>query len=305
MNMKPWPASHLNLAAIAGAAILIFGTGWWFFLHPRQQSLAGTRNAIRDLQTKLVPAGFPLDPERLDSLLRDQKRKGDLINRQADDIQRRATSMFDSKIESAYGSHERFRTSVYLVDYKEEYSRTEQALRSRGVVLAEDVLNIGENTESPYIYQLMLQIWTVKELADLAASRGLVFARDPRFRAPSANEGWRSLSASKISVLPMRAYYIEAGDHEPFLLEFPVRIVIRTRVEQLCQFLDSLQAGGRFLTVNQMEIIKTVPSQGRSALSDQVEATLECSSFYRLRNGGREGSTRPPKTELRPLPRGA
>ncbi|MFA4945807.1 MAG: GspMb/PilO family protein [Lentisphaeria bacterium] len=300
MSMTGHRLTYRDLAGLALFSTLAFAAAGWILLQPRRNAVAEARGTVHELQNRLAESGYPLDSERLAKLAEENRRRAEALSRQSDEILRQATALFDRRIKTIFETNAKFRSEVSRLDFQDEFTRTEEAFRGRGIHLAEGVSNLSMNSAAPN-YQLVLQVWTLKELVDLAAGSGLTIARDPLVRVAVPGEGG-DRPAAKLSVRPMRAYTIHKGGRQPYLLEFPVRLTVWGRLENLCRFLESLQAGGRFLPVSRLEIQVQAQSVERGG-SPVMEATFECSSFYRLDEGEAEAAR--PGRENRALPHGA
>jgi len=295
--MITWPSQHRNLAAIVGVVLVAFVVAYVLLIRPKQQEVARTRTEMETLQTKLVQKGWPLDSSRLDKLKEEKSKELVRFVKLSDEVLQDATRMFDPKITSLFENADNFRNNVSRLDYKEEFIQAEQHFRDQGVIFGEEVLKLSENSDSPYTYQLVLQLWTLRGLTDLALKYGLKPAVDPRVRT-EGEAGAGSAPIAKLTVLPMRAYVSQPNEKEPYLLEFPVRMVLVGRLENLCNFLRALHGpyslvvppGAKpadlpehnFFPVSRLEVHKAMPSWGQPP-ADQIEADIQCSSFYRLR----------------------
>ena len=295
--MITWPSQHRNLAAIVGVILAAFVAGYVLLIRPKQQEVAQTRTEMETLQTKLVQKGWPLDSSRLEKLREEKSKELARFVKLSDDVLQDATRMFDPKITSLFENADNFRNNVSRLDYKEEFIQAEQHFRDQGVIFGEDVLKLSENSDSPYTYQLVLQLWTLRSLTDLALKYGLRPAVDPRVRT-EGDVSAASAPIAKLTVLPMKAYVSYPGEKEPYLLEFPIRMVLVGHLENLCNFLRALHGPAslaaspdakpaelpehNFFPVSRLEVHKAMPSWGQPS-PDQIEADIQCSSFYRLR----------------------
>ncbi len=287
---------HRKLASFAFLAIVGWALSFLFVTKPKREEVDELRSSLGETQRRLSRSGWPLDSERLEKLLTEMK--GELEGkrraenaREADGTKERgllllrdATSVFDERIMSQFGSAEMFRKGVSRLDYQEEFNRLQQVLESKGVVIAEDVLHMGEETSSPYTYQLVLQVWTLEILTRLALDSGMRFATDRRVMVDTRS-GKRP--AAKLSVFPVRGHFLYEEDPLPYLIEFPVRMTLRGRPAQLVAFLQSLHADGRFLPVARLELFTESPdtesdSGKRRVRVDRVTVELECCAFFRL-----------------------
>ena len=318
--MRDWPAKHRNL----GVLFILLGIGCFavflFVLRPKAQAVENARSEFTEIQGRLRKSGWPLDAERLEKLLDGVQRRlegpkdtpgpGDVtaaigIKNKADIVLRDATSMFKPKIEKFFGSTADFMKEASRLDYREEYNQLERRLAGEGIVLAEEVLNLGEGSSSPSTYQLLLQLYTLEAVLDLALESDLRPAKDPNVTvATETNQ--RGVQAAKLTVLPMRPYFLRPEDKEPYVLEFPVRMTLRGKLEGVCRFLSRLHANGAFFPVTHFEMKTENPALARpdsegNVTIDRVEIEVECSAFFRP---SEKAPARAVK-KVKKLPRGA
>lgn len=311
--MRPWPAQHRNLAIVLAIAVLVVGLVYMFFSRPKKRDVAGLRRELEDKQMRLVRRGWPLNSERLRELLQEMNRKLDGkgkrvpkhardakgIRNRADLVVRECTATFDAKIREQFGTTEDFMKGVSRLDYQEEFNRLTQEFANEGIVLDERILKLGEETSSPYTYQLVLHIWTVEMLVKLALEHHLTFVTDASAIASGLKE--RDRSPARITVMPMQAYLVGLSDKRPYLLEFPVRMGLEGTLANVGTFLGALQIEERFLPCSHFELTTRQPmkakvTEGGRVRVDQVVVELECCSFFSIpgsadarsgRSGGR------------------
>jgi len=296
--VREWPQQHRSLGALVLFVLLVCGAAYLIAVRPEVEDLTVTQANVKETRSRLVQSGWPLDSERLKKLHEDMLKKLDGpqgrtsedprgaigIRNKADIILRDATSMFRPKIEQFFGSAKDFVNEVSRLDYQEEYAQLERRFREHDIFLAEEILGIGEDTSSLYIYQMLLQIWTLDKLVTLASQNNLRPVKDPAV-AVVTETGRRH--ASKLSVLPVRAYLLDREDKKPYVLEFPVRMTLRGELVHFCSFLRSLHADGNFLPISRLEMTCENPVGKRADKDgtlriDRVEAEVECSAFFRL-----------------------
>ncbi len=283
--MRPWPEQHKTMAKVFALAVLGAVVAFIFLIRPLLEDVGIARQDVADSEAKLKKTGWTIDPERLGSLREEKDRELKRIKQLSEETLEQCTAMFTRRIGAFYDLTEDFRNAVSRLDFQSEYDDFDRKMRSRGVILAEQELGLGENTDSPYTYQLMLQLWTLEDLMDLALERRLMPSRDPKVRV--ATEGRKYLLASKLSVLPVRGYFLNAKDKEPYLLEIPIRMTLVGKVEDFCEFLRALHGQDpktkkpRFYPISRMEIKKIVPTLAVRQL-DRIEVMVECSAFFRI-----------------------
>ena len=308
--MKNWPPQHRNLAALTVFLLIACVAVFFLVLRPKAQNVALAREAVDEKEQGLKETGWPLDAERLERLLVERGKKLDGpkgIKKKADEILRDATDMFALQIEQNFGSTSLFVSEISELDYRQEFNQLETDLREAEIVLAEEILGLGVTTSSPHIYQLVLQVWTLRELAELAVKNNLNPVKDLRVTVRVGEN--ESKKASKLTVLPVRAYYVDSGGGEPYLLEIPVRMTLRGELTDFCNFLRGLHADGKFLPVSSIELRTERPvlpsrrrgGRARTIKADSVVVELECCAFFRLR----EEAPKHRRTQRRQLPRGA
>lgn len=293
--MREWPLQHRNLGAFALFVVLAAGGVYLFLLRPKAEELATMRQDVQDNQEKLGKAGWPLDSERLEKILEDMNKRldGTTVQKQGqslsipglkqktEHILREGAGMYTKQVTALCGSPEIFMKEVSRLDYQVEFDEMAQALKEHDIVLAEEILGIGENTSTPYTYQLMLQIWTLQFFIDLAIEHNLVPAKSHRVSV-RLDDG-RNAQASMLTVLPVRAYKLTPTDKQPYLMEFPVRMVLRGDLQNACNFLRALHTDGRFMPLNHLEIAGASPAKtaGGGFAVDKIIVNLEGCCFFR------------------------
>lgn len=294
---------HKTLGAVVLFCAVILGVAYGVFLYPRQSEVATIRKRKEALERDLGKKDWPLDPARLRSHYAEAEKEQERFGRQCNQIMKQISQALSEEIsEYAYSGAQEFRDLVSRLDYREEYSEVQRELRGR-VNFDEAVLGLGERSDSLYVYQLLLHLWTVENLTSLALDSGLTPADHPEATRYESPDG-PALPVSQISIRPMVAYALVEEDKEPYLLEFPVRLTVEGTLADVGRFLVELQntRDKRFFPMGHIEIRKMVPTNRQPRL-DRVRATIECSSFFHLGKGDTDRV--PARTKKRLLPPGA
>lgn len=296
--MRPWPQAHKNLAAVLLLTLVALFLVYLFVLRPKAQAVQELGGQLEELKDKLKGSTWPLNAENLATLLAENTKKlkgtkgerGDKgyagIEEKAVQILNLATATFKKRIEDNYGNTSTFIDQSGWLDYQSDFNDLETWLRGNGVLISERTFGISQDTANAETYQLLLHIWTVRELVQLTVAHDLVLARDPSNAVPTP-EGGTALP-SKLRVLPVIAYAVNPEDKAPYLIEFPVRLTLRGALPDFLAFIADLQAGERFLPISRLEIATEHPRiHGEKANNDgvvrvqNIEATIVCSSFFR------------------------
>lgn len=286
--MSGWTTKHRNLVALVGLVLVAFVAAYSFIIRPKQQEVTRLEQSMQTLQAELLKSGWPLDAGRLNSLKDLKYKERDQLRKFADKQLERATTVFLKKIEDPrYGGPEDFRSNVSRLDYTEEFNLLEQTFRApkHPIILAPEVLHLSEKTDSPNTYQLLIQLWTLQAVTDLALAAKLTPAPSNVLVEVEIGSKRLNVPAARLSVLPVRAYTLRPEDREPFLLEFPVRLGLRGKLENLCLFLAAVQTDKNFFPVAHLEVRKTFPGEDQT-VDDEIEIDVECSSFLRFKDNG-------------------
>ncbi len=282
--MKALPEQHKLIAQLFGVVLLFTAVAYIFFVRPLWADVLAKRNDVSDKETKLKKTGWIIDSSRLEVLQRERQKQLEKITSLSDEVLKQTTSMFQRRLQAFYAPNVDFRNSVSRIDFQIEFDQFRQQMRGRGIILAEEKLGIGENSESPYTYELMLQLWTLEDVMNIVLNHHLRVAQDPKVRVPT--EGGRFRRASDISVLPIQAYYLNKSDKEPYVIEIPIRIVLYGSIANVAGFLRALHdvdektKKPRFYPISQMELWKVPPDPKRPA-ADVVRVKVICSAFFR------------------------
>jgi Tfp pilus assembly protein PilO len=296
--MRPWPQAHKNLAAVLLLLLVALFLVYLFVLRPKAQGVRDLAGQLEELKDKLKGSTWPLKAESLETLLAENTKKlkgtkaerGDKgyagIQEKAAQVLTLATTTFKKRIEGNYGNSSTFMDQAGWLDYASDFTDLDTWLRGNGVLISEKTFGISQDTANAETYQLLLHIWTVRELVQLTVAHDLVLAKDPSNAVPTP-EGGTALP-SKLRVLPVVAYAVNPEDKTPYLLEFPVRLTLRGTLPDFLAFMADLQAGERFLPISRLEIATEHPRiRGERPNSEgvvkvqNIEATIVCSSFFR------------------------
>lgn len=294
---------HKNLAIVAAVLIVVLAVLYGVLVYPRQDQVADIRRRQEALTDKLQENKWPLDPDRLESrrdmMTKEERRFGS----RCDQVMKQSAATFEENIgRYTEGGPDDFRNVVSRLDYREEYSSIQQELKEANVYFDEEVLGLGETSDSVYVYQQLLHLWTVKELTDLALQCDLDPAPHPE--AKRYDEKGRAEPVAQISVLPMVAYSLREDKNNPYLLELPVRMTLRGTVFGMGKFFNNLHSQGRLLALSRIEVRKIVPPK-KSPRTDRIEMTVECSAFFQLDSDNDKNMDAAGERERKILPAGA
>lgn len=285
---------HRKAVAAFGLLFLVAGAAYWFLVRPIKAELFDNAEEIAKKEKRLQRTGLPLDS----ALLQDEI---DYLDRQLNgtngkpgvvgttkQVLEASTAMFMERVTSQYGTPELFRRNADRVFFQSDFSRIVLKLAEQNVHLAPAVLGISDESPSPYIYQLILRIWTVERLTDLAAESGLTVATVPEEVVEYKGE---KVLAADIQSLDVRGYTLAETDKLPYLVEFPVQAVLAGNLEQVKTFLRKLTSDGNFLPASQVEIFAAYPAvpkfhDGRHVLVNEVRLHVRCSAFFLLAPAG-------------------
>ncbi len=304
-----WPEPCRNLLMIAVAAIIAAVLAFFVFQRPKWNVLQETRNDFARTENKLKESPWPRDSERLQTILNTYQKtlgsgKQSGLKNFCEEALKRATSLFNDKINDEYGSAALFISKASQIEYKDQYDRLNSTFQNQRIYLDQFIFGMDESTVEPEKYKMLLKVWTTEKLVSLALEHKLKIVQDKSVRTGPHNQYF----AAKISVLPERSFMLEEGDKAPFLLEFPLRMTVRCSMENFLSFVAALQSDPVFLPMVQMEMLtdtspanKITDEDGNLSMSD-LEITIVCSSFYRPSADQR---TATPKKSLPILPPGA
>ncbi len=292
--MSRWLKVHQAL--LAAALIFLAGQALLFMLvlQPRQAELRKTREEAADLQKRLARSPWPPQPERLAAVTSDlRQRLGDAgqgvgLAARAESAMARAARTFAPYVQRGYETRANLMRSVSLLDYQSEYSRVCRELSARGVHLSPAVLQLRDDTSSPFVYQLMLHIWAVEKVALLVQASGLRIAGDDAVKVQAS--GGLAVPAAAITAEPMLALVGSSSATQPYLLCFPVRVTAEGSLEQVLAFLASLDGPELFLPARGFELTRLPPKSLRGDSSGMLgngdlRLEAECVAFFVM--GGR------------------
>ena len=317
-NFKDWPSQHRNLLLIVLFIVIACAAATYIRLYPLWVEYTELRDEKESIEAKLLKSEWPKEPGRLNGYLQNftkrlegteknkrskaktndkandkdkDKDNGDVADNENEkdkglvaetaEVIKNATSMFNKRIDNEYESTAVVIQKASQTDYKDQFNTLDNYLEGKGINIDNTVFGMSETTTEPLKYQMLLKLWTVKEIVDCAIDAKMIVINRP---SPSG-QGKR---VGMITVKPMQSYYINANDAEPYLLEFPVYIELIGTLENFSKFTDSLFSEGRFLAMSQIELTANPPSlrnppkpnKDGDIYSKIITARITCSSFF-------------------------
>ncbi|MBQ6474158.1 MAG: hypothetical protein IJJ33_19380 [Victivallales bacterium] len=307
-----WPKCHQNLVAVVFLLAVACLLAWMFRLRPQWQEYDRLRAEREGLEGQLKSSAWPRDASRLDALLRDYRKRidkdlgtgtGQGLREYSENVLRRATSQFHERIIGEYGSLQDFMQKASQTEYKDQYDRLDTYLLGHKVNLDQSIYGMDESTNEPHKYQMLLKLWTTQGVVDCAVGAGLRVTQ---------SRSSRGRPASQVHICPMRAYALSDSSAEAYLLEFPVQMEVRGKLEAFRRFVQSLCSENHFYPIIQMELVTTPPRTGGKNpdkgdkdgffRTHDLTARVVCSSFFMPKAG--EAVKMEVKKTLPPLPGG-
>lgn len=308
------PNEHKKMLTITLFIAVVAIFLYYFFIQPIATDVNSKKSIIADKKSKLSKTKWPLDVQRLTKLL--EMKHNELVGtnstkfaKDATGIKQRAnlvlsesTKMFDNRIKKLFKEPADFLDEASRLDYQEEFNMVEDVLATRGIFVAEEVLNLSEDTNSAHIYQLILQIWGVDFLTKIVSENQMRFAKSD---ITVKNVNGKMIKVSKIKVMPVKKCFLYESSGV-YLYEFPYKIVLHGKASNLNKLLSSLQKEGNFIPVSNFQIF--VPplliKRGSSIYIEPGTMTVElvCSFFFRKPNS--KGLQIHKKKIIKLIPRG-
>ncbi|MBQ4479181.1 MAG: hypothetical protein II943_00915 [Victivallales bacterium] len=280
-TFQDWPRPNRLLFYVLllmfAAALLVL----YLYVMPKWHQYQKYQHAIQEKEERLAGTPWPQDVELLRQQYAEVRKKLDGDPETAeiglvlltDDILHQATSTFEERILSQFDSPQHFINAVSRIDYKDAYDHFAQELEEQKVTLDPTNLGLGEDTADP-VWQMTLKLWTAQQICHIAREHHLAILSEDGIAA--------------INALPPIAYTVEDTDTAtPYLLEFPVRVKLKGRLEDFLLFAQSLSTSICFLPLKQLEI-QTLPPDpplpGKVNTVDTAIFNMVCSSFLQPRS---------------------
>jgi hypothetical protein len=292
--MKKWSKQHHNLFAMLGFFLLLCIVAF-FFLSPLRSRISDDKAYISETKSKLRKSGWPLDAERLQKLLDLKKSilektktsetayKATGIRNKSTLLLQECTNAFQKRIKKIFVNPSDFSKEITRLDYQDEYNTIRDKLVQKNIYFSEDSLNMGTDSDSTKIYPMVLQIWFVDEILNLATKNSLEIVNDQHAKVKS--EQGRLKKVAKVQLLPVRPYSLYEKEQKIYILEFPLRMSLRGSLMQFSGFLRDIHSGGKYFPVSKLQI-RAIPewqnSGSESLLKNSLlDIEIECSAFFR------------------------
>lgn len=275
--------AHRLLLGLTVIALVAAGVCYYLLIYPLQSANAGAESEVAKLKQDLRVYGYPLYPQILTTLkVQFEHDKRDHYERLMK-VYEQCTPVFRERL-ADFSSIAGFTHSTSTLDYQEEYTALKSRLEQKGINIDSETLGLSLNQISNQPYQLVAHLWVIEGLAKLAYQHRLdLRAQDAVTREDAGTGQKRTFVPARITAVPVTTY--GAGSGEPFLEEYPVRLVLRGRVDDFAQFLQHLSGKGNFYVLRRCLVQKSGLSTIKSGTFDfqEIEATVTCSAFLILR----------------------
>ena len=293
--MNRWPVQHKILLAVFCICMVVAGAVWLYVLRPFQQRVASQTQAVHDESARIRARGWPVDEGKLIVLRRDKQRQQMQLRERKEQLWNLVDKTFAEKMRKYDGKVELFMNQVTRLDFQEEFAKVCDDLKGpsadRHYMFHVDVLKLSEDSVSPYVYQLMLQLWTLESVMKMAKEHHLVPVLVP-VEIPEERAGGEAASGTEasyevkdyagVTLQPPRAYFLQPSDSGPYLLECPLRMKVTCQPRDLEEFLRGLDSADRFAPINRLQVRKLPPANGQAESTLEVE--LECATLFLLRS---------------------
>ena len=281
---------YRTLGASTLFVIVACWVSWFLLVRPLRQAVRDSREEVASKRRSLTKRGWPLQRQKLEGLLAERKRllEGDGkddpgLEARSEQVLYHATSMFRERIRQSFASELSFVKNASNIDFREAFNHLLRQAAAKNIWLSPKVLNLSEETSSPYTYQMLLQVWTVERLLDKVLDARLLVAAHESEKVKVGNYVH---PAAKVEVQPIKAYYLTADGGQPYLLEVPVRLMLKGRINDVRNFLATLTAAPDFLPPMHVEILAEAPKPAKRKKEDEtmgpddVRMHVICSAFF-------------------------
>ena len=301
---------------ILAAVVIVFGIVAGLFhiygVAPLKKRVQSREQSISETIESLRKRGWPVEHKRLEKLLSRRKNEFERLDKKNRHINQLIDTTFRKRISEHFGEEavqnpRAFRQYVSRLDYQELYTSIISKWESREVFLTEELINLSKNTVSGHIYRLILKLWSLDTVLDLATENGLsvVTVSGTAESVDNGQTGTESEKASLVLTPPVREYYLAQSDEAPYLLGLPVAMEVKCTTRELMNFLRTLISHDALVVLNHIEIKKQPfeNDENGKRYRNSLKVKLSCSTFYRLgESGGRKsavGDQKPVKEALR------
>ena len=293
--MTKWPKQHHNLIALLGFSLLLCGAGYFFAVKPLRQDNEKDKRDMDGTKLKLKKGGWPTDAVRLQKLL--EYKKGLLVKKQDSEnaykatglknksnlLLQECTNVFNRKIKKIFVNPADFSREITRLDYQDEYNTVREKLAKKDIYFSEQSLGMGNDSDQKLIYPLVLQIWLVDEILNLAADNSLQIITDKNSNVK--NEKGLLKKAVSVKLLPVKPYSLYPNDEKIFVIEFPLRMTLRGTLTEFTSFLRDIHSDGKYFPVSRLQL-RARPGWEKMGSktflnNDLLDIELECSAFFR------------------------
>ncbi|MFW5996917.1 MAG: hypothetical protein ACOCZS_01795 [Verrucomicrobiota bacterium] len=252
---------------------------------------------IEEKVNRLTETDLPLSLRKLKERLTAEENKLAKLEETQRTLKQRVGNTFSDRIRENFGQEAvdnpaTFNTYVTRLDYQEHYDKIIQKWQEKDVFLVNPLLNLRKNTTAAKIHLVLLQLWSLETIIDLTLEQGLKpilvarqdLAETEETETGSTDDGQEPPDhISAVRSNRVNQYIMDNGENaeKTTLFEFPVSLTVECAPDELTSFLNSLNTGNRFVSLNHIEVKRKLPGKNNGAADNVLlHVEMECSTFY-------------------------
>ncbi len=270
------------LLAVAGV-LLVQILAYLFVMRPKSESVKDLKEGIEELRSSMTNGQWTADSEALEqhlNMLRSEAEKGKGKSSNLQKAQTLLGKTFLEKIkQEGYVNVTDFMENATLLNYRKAYDVVMRELRARYVLLAPNVLGIGQDPpEDSFKYQYLMRLWTAELVCRLALDSGLAIGMETK-----SGRGVK-VNISSVATLEPIGYFELPTSERPYLIEFPVEIMVEGTLDSCIKFIKGMDTENVYLAPVKYEIF-ALPPEGNEANEKgmlkhgRLRMKMTCSSF--------------------------
>ncbi len=268
-------------------------------VRPLAEDVHYNEDVVDQNKTRMQKRGWPTQATGLEQRLADERREMQTLKQRSNQLMQQMNKTFAAQVQTNFENKQKFMMHASRLDYEELFAQIADKFGEAKINVTPKSMNINENAN--VVYPLLLQLWMADDIVQTAIKNKLTFktksaaATDgrPDESQPGNNNNNNnnndndSTSAdddkqtAAIHFKNIKAHIRKPESEEPFMLEFPLEIEVIGELNELNKFMISLQNDEKLITTNLLTI-KTLPPTLEKPVSNQVEAFIECSAFFRI-----------------------
>jgi Tfp pilus assembly protein PilO len=314
MSFSAWIKENGVILSVLAVLLIALAFVQLAFISPYTSELRSEEDRLKSRAQEMRAKGWTIDVDELRQL---KTKKIQTLSTLRDRFEK-SLGLAQSTLVSRIGGDtpmavQNFMDFTGRLEFQKQFDQVRMQWQRQGISLHPEVLKLSKESEANQVYILMLQLWSLDEILRVAVQNDLrpqvtMVEVSKENDAAEGGATTENLKVADVEVLNPVGHasnkFANKDGNNVFLLEFPVRLNMRGKSEDLYAFLKEINNPEKFVFLNHIEVHKVPPEPYKDWRTNQVKVMMECSTFFNPLGDLKATPVKEEKKPVAPPPQG-